>query len=145
MDDLLKIFITICFSLLSVAVTNVLKFFVNDLLIILIIQETLKMVPIFLGKRFLGCLFLGLLSGSVCGIVNEIYNLSEESALFIFSNILTGILLGVGVYPMRKSGTILLFIFPLSMLVLSIIIQWFVVTYSSLIYGFLSTIFYFSI
>ena len=113
MDDLFKIFITVCFSLLSVAIINVLKFYVNDVFALLIIQETLKIVPIFLGRRFWGCVFLGFLSGSVYGIVNEIYNFSESSVLFIASNIITGILLGMGVYPMKKGESPLLFIFPL--------------------------------
>ncbi len=146
LKSIIRLILSIILSIILTIFTLALEtFLIKDNFQIVLFQEILKLIPIFLATKFLGCLIFSLISGLIFGSVEGVIRQSLYGTYFpltLLMHMLTSLILGIlGVYPLKRTRSpIFLFFLPLALFI-TVIIHYYYIIYSNLIYAVLSPIF----
>jgi len=135
MNDSTKILLTVLFAVGSAILLSAIdRYLVVGPFYIAILFSILSVVPVVIcAKSFMGCTLLGLISGIAMSIllylifhITGIFNYASiQPEVFVALSTATTVLSGIGVYPMKKTGSLSFIIVLIPFLIMGAILQYF--------------------
>jgi len=147
LKDLMKAFGVVTLSLILILLINFLKLcFIGNVFFLIVLTEIFKIIPVFIfSKRLLGLivfsLIVGIIWGSVQGLMAVEENPNEPLPIIMFISCLTALISGISLYGYKRTQNPSFLVFLPVGLFFSILISYYFVVYRSWFLAILSPIF----